>query len=131
MRLWKRKPEAAPVPVIEPKPKIILMLPPKTLAFGLDSNGKIEICLQWPVIESREHEEAFAKEYAGMIASVVRKDIIPYVQTVIAAHGVKSGSERLSNLILINLNVLLNPEVVDDDAPVISPEEAFQVRGNN
>lgn len=127
MRLWKRKPETAP----EPKPKIVCMLPPKTLAFGLDSNNKIEIALQWPVIESREHEEAFAKEYALMIVSVVKKDIIPYVQTVIAAHGVKSSSERLSNLILINLNTFLNPEVVDDDAPVISPEEAFQVRGNN
>ena len=101
------------------------------MSVGLNHENKIEILCEWPEIKTKEEADAFAKEYALMILNVFKKEILPYIQTTIVAHGVKTSNERLSNVILVYINTFLNPEVVDDNAPVISPENAFQVRGGN
>jgi hypothetical protein len=102
------------------------------IKFFLNKDFKIDIQCGWPTIESREEMERYAREYAFMIANVCNRAVMPYVQTTIATHGVKTNSEKMSNLILIHINGMLNPEAnnsANDNSPIVAPENAFQVRG--
>lgn len=96
----------------------------------VNDEDKIDIQVSFPEVENREEAEKVAKEFALMATSVVRREVLPYLQTTIANHGVKTNSEKLSNLILIWINNIINPVVVDNNSPVIQPDEAFSVRGN-
>ncbi len=119
MSFWK---SATPQPTPQNK---------RGMFVGLNQENKIDIICDWPEIKTREEADTFAKEYALMIINVFKKEILPYIQTTIISHGVKTGNERLSNIIVVYINSLLNPEVVDDNAPVITPDNAFQIRGGN
>lgn len=97
----------------------------------VDENNKVEIEVSFPEVESREEAEKIAKEFALMVVSVVKPPVLPYLQTTIANHGVKTNNEKLSNLILIWINNIINPTVVDNNSPVVQPDQAFSVRGNS
>ncbi len=97
----------------------------------LDVNGKIDIVCHWPHAETREEAEKIAREVAYLVVNTYKLDIMPYILTTIASHGVKTNSEKLASLIQICINSILNPTVVDDNAPLICPRKAFQIRGDN
>lgn len=119
MRLWGRKKESANKQV------------PVAVGVKIDDNGKIDIVCQWPNVENREEAEKVAREVAYLVINAYKPDIMPYILTTIANHGVKTNSEKLASLIQICINTTLNPVVENDNAPLISPRKAFQVRGDS
>jgi len=102
-----------------------------SMGIVLNPENKIDFLCSWPIPETREEADKIAKDYAFMIVNTYRREIMPYVQTTISNHGVKTGSEKFSSLILLWINTILNPDVVDENVPVISPENAFQIRGQD
>lgn len=113
------------------KKKVEEVVETVSIAMKLDKEGKIDLSCSWPEVNSKEEAEKIAKEFAEMVCSTYKPEVMPYIQTTIANHGVKTNSQKLSNYILIFINSLLNPRVVDNHSPVVTPRNAFQVRGDN
>ncbi len=109
---------------------------PPRITFEVHKGGEIFIYSSWPTPTTREDALDITRAMANMIVLTQTGRLLHAVQRSVIDYGRASDIQKeMSKNIMMAIQVILenqgNLQLPLDERPVVSPSEAFQVRGGN